>query len=142
MATPNQVIEYPVQTNVDGLQSSKQGLLLYATPNYFRRGLLNLKCTAILTLVYEFEAVEYVIAGSQRNKSHRSSYSWRKDWSLQPNRETPIISGVKQVYDVNEVLNVNCTTNAHEAQLKWYVMNVEVSIQTSIDIFLTFIRHT
>ncbi|XP_054169259.1 uncharacterized protein LOC128966433 [Oppia nitens] len=127
MAQPHQLIEYPIETNKDGLQRSQLGLLMYATPNFFNRGQLALRCTTTLTLVYEFEAVEYVIAGSARNKSHRSSYSWRKDWSIQPNRETPIIKGVKQSYNVNEVLNVNCTTNAVEAQLKWYVMNVEVN---------------
>ena len=73
-ASPDQVIAYPPKTNANGLQSSQLGLLLLATPNLFNRGLLSLKCTATMTLVYEFEAVEYVIAGSARNKSH----SWRK----------------------------------------------------------------
>jgi hypothetical protein len=56
----------------------------------------------------------------------RNNHSLLLDWSLQPNRETPRIKGVKQSYHVNDVLNVNCTTNAHDAQLKWYIINVEV----------------
>jgi len=49
------------------------------------------------------------------------------DWSLQPERETPIIKGVKQKYHVSDVLNMNCTSNAHDAQLKWFVNDDEVS---------------
>jgi len=77
-ASADQLIYYPPQTNSDGLQSTKLGLVFLATPNYFYRGVLKLRCTATLTLVYEFEAIEYVIGGTAKNKSHASSYSLSK----------------------------------------------------------------
>ncbi|CAG2175226.1 unnamed protein product, partial [Oppiella nova] len=50
------------------------------------------------------------------------------DWSLQSdNRETPVIKGVKQKYNVNDVLNVNCSTAAHDSQLKWFVNDDQVN---------------
>ncbi|CAG2170154.1 unnamed protein product [Oppiella nova] len=75
MASSDQLMIYPPKTNADGLQSTKLGLVFRATPNYFHRGVLRLRCTATLTLVYDFEAVEYVVSGTVKNKTYLTPHN-------------------------------------------------------------------
>lgn len=75
-AQAHQVVHYPVQSHRNGLQSLKVGLIFQATPEYFIKGLLRLQCSATITLTYQFEATEYLIGGTSRNKSN--GYYWTK----------------------------------------------------------------
>ncbi|XP_054169260.1 uncharacterized protein LOC128966434 [Oppia nitens] len=133
-ASSDQLISYKTKTSVDGLQSSQLGLTFRATPNYFHRGVLRLRCTATLTLLYDFEAIEYVVSGgTARNKTYLSNQFANKDWSLQSdNKDTPIILGVQQKYNVNDVLAVNCSSVAQGAQLKWLINDQQVNSSQTI----------
>ena len=42
-------------------------------------------------------------------------------------KETPVIKGLRTSYRVGDLLNVNCTTSARDAQLKWYLNDEPIS---------------
>lgn len=42
-------------------------------------------------------------------------------------KETPVIKGLRTSYRVGELLNVNCSTTARDAQLKWYLNDEQIN---------------
>lgn len=42
-------------------------------------------------------------------------------------KETPVIKGLRTSYRVGDLLNVNCSTSARDAQLKWYLNDEPIS---------------
>ena len=63
-ALPNQVIQYPTQSLINGLQARKLGLSIHATPDLFVKGILKLRCSATILLTYSFEASRSLSGGA------------------------------------------------------------------------------
>lgn len=61
-----------------GLLTTKIGLNIYANPQYFTKGVLEIKCLATLTIVYVYETSERLVTGSFKNKSIDRFSSERK----------------------------------------------------------------
>lgn len=61
-----------------GLVTSESSLDLQARPTYFRHGILEIKCVAMMTILYEYETTEHLVTGSFKNKSVNRIPIWRK----------------------------------------------------------------
>ena len=51
---------------------------MYAKGADFQRGVLEIRCTATLTIVYEYESTEHLVTGSFKNRSlnnHNSNHN-------------------------------------------------------------------
>lgn len=133
----------------NGLVATQSMLNIQARPNYFRNGVLEIKCAATMTIVYEYDTTEHLVTGSFKNKSVNRIPVWRKgkawsrldlcsanllllllssstEWPMQANVKTPTISGMRKNYLINDVLKLNCSTSTRNARLKWYIMDREV----------------
>lgn len=62
----------------NGLLATQSMLNILARPNYFRHGILEIKCVATMTIVYEYDTTEHLITGSFKNKSVNRIPIWRK----------------------------------------------------------------
>ncbi|XP_075679757.1 uncharacterized protein LOC113799130 isoform X1 [Dermatophagoides pteronyssinus] len=112
------VINMTNERSTSTLVTSRIGLNLVAKPKYFHMGILEIKCTATLTIVYEYDAIEHLVTGSLvKNKNKR-------EWSLQPNVRQPVITGMKKNFRLDEILNLNCTTTMQNAQLRWFINQI------------------
>ena len=61
-----------------GLQATSLALNMYAKGADFQRGVLEIRCTATLTIVYEYESTEHLVTGSFKNRSlnnHNSNHN-------------------------------------------------------------------
>lgn len=50
----------------------------------------------------------------------------KTDLHLRP-KETPVIKGLRTSYRVGDLLNVNCSTSARDAQLKWFLNDEQLN---------------
>ncbi|KAH9400762.1 hypothetical protein TYRP_002336 [Tyrophagus putrescentiae] len=103
----------------DGLLRSKLGLNFRATRDYFRADHLRLRCAAALTLLYELKAVEYLIDGTKKHRTNAKRFT--NDLAQINSKDVPVISGIRDKYNVNETINLNCSTTASRAELAWYI---------------------
>ena len=47
---------------------------------------------------------------------------------MKPDVKTPVISGMKKNYLLNDILKLNCSVSIKNAKLKWFIMDKEVSL--------------
>ncbi|KAJ6217572.1 hypothetical protein RDWZM_008729 [Blomia tropicalis] len=109
----------------DGLYRSKLGLHFNATQDYFQHDNLRLRCAATLTLIYELKAVEYLIDGSKKPKG--ASKRFTNDLAQINSKDIPFISGIRDKYNVNDTISLNCTTTAIKADLSWFINGKKVN---------------
>lgn len=74
----NQLIKYPTvvqkSSSLDTrLLKNRLGLKFKLKQDHFKSGVLNLKCTASLTLAYKFESIHYINNEISSNQTHYSS---------------------------------------------------------------------
>ena len=133
----------------DGLLRSKLGLNFRATRDYFRHDNLRLRCAAALTLTYELKAAEYLIDGTKKNRTNSKRFtngqlvvapcaavathppfsflSLSTDLAQINSKDIPFISGIRDRYNVNDTVSLNCTTTATKADISWYINGHRVS---------------
>ncbi|KAH9416442.1 hypothetical protein DERP_012870 [Dermatophagoides pteronyssinus] len=109
----------------NGLIQSKLGLNFQINPKYFQNdNSLRIRCQSSLMFLYELKTVEYLIDGSKQTKS----LSRRRYTSAQINsKEMPIIIGIRDKYNVNDIVNLNCSTTILNAQLSWFINGKKVN---------------
>jgi hypothetical protein len=129
-ALPDQVIQYPTQTLINGLQARKLGLFMRITPDAFRKEVIHLRCSATLLITYQFEAIRVITGGSGDSIDSSGQLSA----SVQRTKEAPIITGGRSKYRIGDWINLNCSTSADDVHLKWYINGNDVRRQQ-------FIRH-
>nr|XP_046918377.1 uncharacterized protein LOC124498629 [Dermatophagoides farinae] len=113
----------PTIDSSTGLIQTKLGLNFQVNHKYFQHDSLRIRCQASLMFVYELKTVEYLIDGSKQTKSSARSYT-----SAQINsKEMPIISGIRDKYNVNDIVNLNCSTTVLNAQLSWFINGKKVN---------------
>lgn len=141
-------LKLPSEKFHSGLVSSHIALNIHAKPHLFKKGIIEIKCVASLSVVLKYQTVERLVTGSFKNKSNNRVPSWRKGkkfrdlvsclqlfgnfTELQPNQKTPVISGMKKNYLLNEILKLNCSTGIQNAKLKWFIMDREVCIPNDV----------
>ena len=116
MASEEMLIHYPLgPKSREGWQSAKLGLTLQASAQYFRNGAIKLSCKANFKLVNEFGATESIINGRPIPK--------QSFWLgiRANNSEVPFIDGMRSMYRLNDVLDINCTSTAKDVHLDWFV---------------------
>ena len=130
-ALPDQVIQYPTQTLINGLQTRKLGILMRITPDAFRKEVLNLRCSATLLITYQFEAVRVITGGGSGDSIDSSGQS---SASVQRTKEAPIITGAapRSKYRIGDWINLNCSTSADDVHLKWYINGNDVRVCVSL----------
>jgi len=69
------LIHHPIQSFSNGLQARKLGLVLHATPELFKKGVLKLKCSATLLTIYQFDATVIIRTDSEAMEAASASSS-------------------------------------------------------------------
>ncbi|RWS31898.1 uncharacterized protein B4U80_04478 [Leptotrombidium deliense] len=137
MAQPHQVLRYSPQVYSNGLQSTRLGLTFLVTADHFNKGVLLLRCSATVVLAYKFETSLQLIGGQRPKQSHgklqillmcaQINCNLAIESSDVKEEEAPIIVGAKSWYAVGEPMDLNCTTNARDSLLRWFINEDEVN---------------
>ena len=122
---PDQLIQYPIQSLPNGLQAKQLGLRFRITPDVFKKGLIEVRCSATILITYEFEASRVISGGSIGSESIDDT--GQHVTAVQRTKEAPIITGGRSRYRVGDWIHLNCSTNADDVHLKWYINGNDVS---------------